>query len=91
MSTLAMTSIKAISEVIRENGYKLVGDFTLPDSAWWNCYYTPLEAKLPSLKLKYQGDEEALSVISSTEAEIDVRRRFGQSYGYHFFIARKVG
>lgn len=87
----AMTSIKAISEVIRENGFKFVGDFTLPDFAWWDRYYTPLEAKLPSLKLKYEGDEEALGVISSTEAEIDVRRRFGQSYGYHFFVARKVG
>ena len=87
----AMTNIKAISEVIRENGYKLVGDFTLPDFAWWDCYYTPLEAKLPSLKLKYEGDEEALGVIAMAEAEIDVRRRYGQLYGYNFFIARKVG
>lgn len=68
-----------------------VGDFTLPDSAWWNDYYTPLEAKLPSLKHKHLGDEEALGVIAITDAEIDMRRRFGLSYGYHFFISRKVG
>ena len=86
----AMTSIEAINEAVRENGYELVSDFTLPDSAWWENYYTPLEAKLPSLKQKYEGDAEALSVVAMSEAEIDIRRRFGQSYGYHFFVGRKV-
>jgi ubiquinone/menaquinone biosynthesis C-methylase UbiE len=87
----AMTSTEAIKEKVREGGYELVGDFTLPDSAWWIDYYAPLEAKLPSLRQKYVGDEEALSVIATTEAEIDMRRRFCQSYGYHFFIVRIVG
>jgi len=86
----AMTSIEAINEVIRDTGYESVSDFTLPDSAWWDDYYTPLEAKLPSLKRKYEGDAEALSVVASSEAEIDMRRRFSHSYGYHFFVGRKV-
>ena len=86
----AMTSIEGIIKAIRENGYEAVGDFTLPESAWWDDYYSPLEAKLPSLKQKYETDEEALGVIAMSEAEIDIRRRFGHSYGYHFFVARKV-
>ena len=86
-----MTSREAIEQKLPEAGYELVGDFTLPDSAWWNDYYAPLESKLPSLKAKYTGDEEALGVIAMTEAEIDMRRRFGSSYGYQFFIGRKVG
>ncbi len=86
----AMTSIKAVNQAICDNGYETVGDFTLPDSAWWDHYYIPLEAKLPSLRRKYEGDEEALGVISMTETEIDMRRRFGQSYGYHFFVGRNV-
>ncbi len=85
----AMTSIERIKDVIRENGYESGGDFTLPDSAWWDDYYTPLESKFPSLKHKYEGDEEALGVIAMSEAEIDIRRRFAHSYGYHFFVARK--
>ena len=86
----AMTSIKAINDAIRENGYDSIGDFTLPESAWWDDYYTPLEAKLGSLKQEYEGDEEALGVVAMSEAEIDIRRRFGQMYGYHFFVAIKV-
>jgi len=87
----AMTSIQAVRRKIREAGYELVGDFTLPDSDWWSDYYEPLEAKLPSLRQKYMGDEEALNVIAMTESEIEMRRRFGQSYGYEFFVARKLG
>ena len=86
----AMTRIEAIREAILENGYVPVGDFTLPDSAWWDDYYTPLEAKFPSLRQKYEGDEEALGVIAMSEAEIDIRRRFGNCYGYHFFVATKL-
>lgn len=87
----AMTSIEAIQETVREGDYELVGDFTLPDSAWWTDYYIPLEAKLPSLRQKYVGDGEALGIIAMAEAEIDMRRRFGLSYGYHFFVVRNSG
>lgn len=86
----AMTSIEVIITAIRENGYEPVGDFTLPDSAWWDEYYTPLEAKFPSLKQKYESDKAALGVIAMSEAEIDIRRRFAHSYGYHFFVVKKV-
>ncbi len=85
-----MTSVPANKQAIRENGYQTVGDFTLPDSDWWNDYYAPLEAKFPALKRKYERDEDAQGVIAMSEAEIDIRRRFGESYGYHFFVVRKV-
>ena len=86
----AMTNIESVKEAIRECGYQLLGDFTLPESAWWDDYYTPLEAKFASLKQKYRGDDEALGVIAMSEAEIDIRRRFAHFYGYHFFVIGKV-
>lgn len=86
----AMTSVAANERLVSQAGYELVGGFTLPDSAWWADYYTPLAAKLPSLREAYAGDDEALGVIAMTETEISMRRRFGVSYGYHFFIARKA-
>ena len=85
----AMTDRVGIERAVCEAGYGLVGGFTLPDAAWWDDYYTPLEAKLPSLKQKYAGDEEALGVVAMTESEIDMRRRYGRSYGYQFFVCRK--
>lgn len=82
----AMTDTVTIMNTIRGCGYESVGHFTLPDAAWWQDYYAPLEAKLPSLSDKYAGDEEALGVIAMTRREIDIRRRFGDWYGYAFFV-----
>jgi len=87
----AMTSVAAVKELIAENGYDLIDEFTLPDFAWWENYYTPLEAKFPALKRKYQSNDDALGIIAISETEIEMRRRFGETYGYQFYIARKRG
>ncbi len=87
----AMTDVITIVATMQASGYEPLGHFTLPDSAWWESYYTPLEAKLPSLYEKYAGDKEALSVIETTEREIEMRRRFGNFYGYEFFVGRRLG
>ncbi len=87
----AMADVQANRATIRACGYDLVGHFTLPDAAWWEHYYTPLEVKLPSLRERYKGDEAALSVIAQTEREIETRRRFPDWYGYEFFVARRAG
>ena len=87
----AMTDVETNLATIEACGYDLLGHFTLPDAAWWDDYYAPLEAKLPALRQRYAGDTEALAVVETTAREIDVRRRFGESYGYEFFVARKAG
>jgi SAM-dependent methyltransferase len=86
----AMTDVATNLATIEGNGYEVIDHFTLPDEAWWDHYYTPLEAKLPSLREKYAGDDEALELVAMAAREIDVRRRFGGSYGYEFFVARAL-
>lgn len=85
-----MTDVETVLKTIKRCGYELLGHFTLPDSAWWDYYYTPLEAKLPALNEKYSGDNEALSIVSTTSREIEIRRLYSNWYGYEFFISRKV-
>lgn len=87
----AMIDGAGVVESIRVAGYELVDTFTLPDSAWWDAYYTPLLARLPALESKYAGDGASLSVIAAARREVEVRRRFASSYGYEFFVARKNG
>jgi ubiquinone/menaquinone biosynthesis C-methylase UbiE len=86
----AMSDAETIVSTIKISGYEPLGHFTLPDAAWWESYYTPLEAKLPSLYERYTGDEDALSIIEITRCEIEMRRRFGSWYGYEFFVGRRV-
>lgn len=87
----AMTDVETNLATLESSGYDLLGHFTLPDAAWWDDYYTPLEAKLPALRQRYADDTEALAIIETTAREIDIRRRFGESYGYEFFVAQRAG
>ncbi len=86
----AMTDAESILAAVRACGYEPLGHFTWPDSAWWENYYTPLEAKLPALSGKYRADDEAMRMIETTRREIEVRRRFPDAYGYAFFVGRAV-
>jgi ubiquinone/menaquinone biosynthesis C-methylase UbiE len=79
-------TIEGNVEIIRNRGYRLVGSFVLPSQSWWDNYYTPIEAKLPSLKARYKDDEEALQVIAYEETEIDMFRKYSDYYGYAFYI-----
>ncbi|ETX06145.1 MAG: hypothetical protein ETSY2_18880 [Candidatus Entotheonella gemina] len=86
----AMTDVETIVATIRACDYEPLGHFTLPEAAWWQSYYRPLEAKLPALYDKYRGDEDALGIIETTKREIEIRRHFGNWYGYAFFVGRDL-
>ena len=85
-----MTDVETNLSKVKAAGYELIGNFTIPDSAWWDDYYTPLEVKLPALFEKYTGDSEAIGLIETTKHEIEMRRFYGEYYGYEFFIGRKA-
>ena len=41
--------------ILREAGYREVGHFVLPESSWWDDYYTPLEKRIVTLQRKIPG------------------------------------
>ena len=74
--------------VIQNAGYSILGRLRLPDTAWWDHYYTPLSGRLDILKQQYNHDQEVQAFISSLEKEIQIFRNHSQEYGYSFFIIR---
>jgi ubiquinone/menaquinone biosynthesis C-methylase UbiE len=72
--------------IARKAGYRVVGWFIVPESSGWDNYYTPIEAKLPALKSKYQDNKEALSIIACEELEIEMYRKYAAYYGSVFYI-----
>ena len=84
-----MTDVETRCQQLDAAGYELIGRFTQPESDWWDHYYTPLAARLPQLRERYDGDAEALTVVEAIASEIEVRRDFGSSFGYVFFVARR--
>lgn len=75
--------------VIQDCGFELVGHFTLPDKAWWDDFYTPMEARIAELRGKYARDVEAAAILDRLAEEPEVHRRYSDFYAYEFFVARR--
>lgn len=76
-------------ESIRSQGFELLGHFTLPDEAWWDDFYTPMEARIDALRGAYADDAEALRILDQIAQEPEMHRRDSAYYAYEFFVARK--
>jgi SAM-dependent methyltransferase len=70
-------------------GFVLIANFTLPDEAWWDDFYTPMEAGITELRKKYSGDAEALVILDQLADEPVMHRRYSKYYAYEFFVAQR--
>ena len=86
MAYPALADIEANLAVIRACDYEVIGHFTLPESAWWEHYYHPLEERLRTLRKRYAADTEKLSLVESIQMEIDLYRQYSAFYGYAFYV-----
>jgi SAM-dependent methyltransferase len=84
-----MGSIVANLARVTAAGYRALGHFTLPESAWWDNYYHPMAARIAALREQYQGNAAAQQVLDAEYAEIDLYRRFAAWYGYVFYILKR--
>jgi SAM-dependent methyltransferase len=78
----AMTDVAGVRAWIAAAGWRLLGDFLLPEAAWDN-YYGPLGTRLAALEAEH-GPSPA---FDETREEIAVRAAHGGDYGYAFFVA----
>ena len=74
---------------LRDCGFESVGHFPLPDEAWWDDFYTPMEARVAELRKKYADDPEASAVLDQIAEEPEMHRRHSAYYAYEFFVARR--
>jgi len=61
----------------------------LPEDAWWDLYYTPLEKRLKDMRLKFKDNPKAMEMIEEEQLEIDLFRKFNSWYGSVFFVMQK--
>ncbi|QYZ78031.1 class I SAM-dependent methyltransferase [Methanofollis formosanus] len=76
--------------VIAACGLGLVGSFRLPEAAWWDDFYRPLETRLEEFAAEYAGNPEAMELVEGVKREIAVYRDHAAEYGYIFFVMRKI-
>ena len=85
-----MGHVPDIMAAIERNGFSLIGHFTLPDEAWWDDFYTPMEIRIEELRGKYKDDDEVLAVLDQLAQEPAMHRRHSGYYAYEFFVTRRV-
>jgi SAM-dependent methyltransferase len=85
-----MRDVGACRSLVRDCGYKLLGDFILPEAAWWD-YYGPMEQRLKSLVTKYAGDPLASAIVRQSLGEIGNFRDYSAYYGYLFLVMATDG
>ena len=84
----AMTTIDANLAIARACGYVVVEHFTLPESAWWDHYYGPMERRIAMLREQHRNDDRVLAVLERSHEQIALYRRFARYYGYVFYVLR---
>ena len=78
----AASNIKSIEKA----GYRLIDSFKLPEEAWWNDFYTPLQKRIQTLREKYSDDQKAIDVLEMIQHEIDMYKKYHEYYGYMFYV-----
>jgi len=71
-------------------GYKLIEHFSLPEEAWWEEYYKPLEIRIKDLYKKYSNDPAALEVLNIHQTEVDLVKASPKSFQSVFCIMQKI-
>ncbi len=85
--------IKAVKDkidLIQNERFHLISNFTLPESSWLDSFYLPMEEEITRLNKKYQGNEIALGIFEEMKNEINLYKKFSDFYGYEFFIMQRI-
>jgi len=83
----AMKSVIENLKIADACGYSIAGMFVIPNSGWED-YYGPIEKRIQNLKETYGNNPEAKKVFDNETAEIALYRKYGEYYGYVFYILR---
>lgn len=71
-----------------QHGYRPLFTERLPEQAWWDSYYGPLQRRMNELS----GSASAAmqEVLEETRAEMALFRKHAAAYGYTFYVLKAV-
>ncbi len=84
----AIRQVSALLETVMECGYEVAGHFPLPESAWWDDYYRPLQDNVTAFRERHRGAADAQELADRCQHEIDIWRAYSEFYGYEFLVLR---
>ena len=85
-----ITNVKYRLKKVPSCGYKLINHFMVPEDAWWEEYFKPLEIRINKLYKKYNNDPEALKILNKHQKEIDMIKANPKMFLSAFYLFQKV-
>ena len=85
----AMVDVDKNLAAIRGCGFEVIDHFILPESAWRESYYKPLQDRIRVLGKKYAADRDRIEMIESIQKEIDIYKKYSKYYGYVFYLMQR--
>jgi len=85
-----MGRVPDVLAAIGRHGFSLVDLFTLPDEAWWDEFYAPMQRRIKELRGKYAHDGDALAALDELAQEPEMHKTYSDYYAYEFFVARRA-
>jgi SAM-dependent methyltransferase len=85
----AMGGTEEVLSALERSGFEVRDRFTLPEEAWWEDFYTPMERRIEALRRQHAADAEALAILDQLGQEPEMHRRHAEYYDYEFFVARR--
>ena len=82
--------VKDKIDLIQNERFHLITNFTLPESSWLDCFYLPMEKELTHLNKKYQSNKIALGIIEEMKNEMNLYKKFSDFFGYEFFLMQRI-
>lgn len=84
-----MGRVPDVLAALERTGFTVCGHFTLPDEAWWDDFYAPMERRIAELRVTSATDPEALRALEQLAQEPELYRRSSDFFAYEFFVARR--
>ena len=85
-----ITTVEGNIKTAAECGYEVFDHFALPQSAWRDEYYIPLKARAAKLRQEGGLSPAVAQALEECDVEIDMFERYGDTYGYVFYLMRKA-
>ncbi|MDX9883229.1 MAG: class I SAM-dependent methyltransferase [Prolixibacteraceae bacterium] len=82
-------SMEEQQKLIETCGYRIIDSFQLPKEGWLDEYYAFMEPLLESARNEYGNEPELAGLLNVLQTEIDMYKKYGDYYGYAFYVMKK--
>ena len=84
-----ISTVDAKRSVLEDAGYEVIDVFNLPRECWTESYYKPLSNGFDPFLERNKNSQSARDLVEMEREEIALYEKYGDFYGYAFFVARK--